>query len=128
MKDFDAWNNIQKVLNSKNEIPHYWNSREIWWLSLGVNIGNEQDGKGEFFKRPVLVINKFNKRLFWGVPLTTQIKDNPYYHHFELNNQKQCALLTQMRLFDASRMTRKMARLGKQEFTEYCDKLKKYIP
>lgn len=126
--DFENWSNLKKALNDKNEIPPYWNIRDVWWLSLGLNIGHEQNGKGEFFKRPVLVINKFNKRLFWGVRLTTQIKDNPHYHHFELNHRKQCALLTQMRLFDASRMTKKMARLGEHEFEQICKKLKEYIP
>ena len=84
--DFENWSNLKKSLNDKNEIPPYWNIRDVWWLSLGLNIGHEQNGKGEFFKRPVLVINKFNKRLFWGVPLTTQIKDNTHYHHFKLKN------------------------------------------
>ena len=127
-KDFDNWNTHKKHISAKNEIPPYWNTREIWWLSLGVNIGHEQDGKNKEFSRPVLVIKKFNNRLFWAVPLTTQIKDIPHYHRFDFKNTTQCAMLTQMRLLDANRMTKKMGRIGKKEFNVICSKLKEYIP
>jgi mRNA-degrading endonuclease toxin of MazEF toxin-antitoxin module len=128
MKDFDGWNKHKKHISIENEVPPYWNVREIWWVSLGINVGHEQDGKNKEFSRPVLVIKKFNSRLFWGIPLTTQIKDILHYHYFEFKGKPQCAMLTQMRLLDASRMTEKIGRLGKQEFEEVCIKLKKYIP
>ena len=32
---------------------------EVWWCSLGLNLGEEIFGKGEKFSRPVLVFKKF---------------------------------------------------------------------
>ena len=62
-KDFDKWNLEKKSIHSNQEFPFY-NEREIWWCSLGVNVGFEQDGTGQKFDRPVLVIKGFNKNTF----------------------------------------------------------------
>jgi len=115
MKKFNEWNTLKKSLNAKDTVPNF-KEREIWWCSLGVNVGHEQDGKNAECSRPVLIVKKFNKRLFWGVPLTTQIKDSPHYHRFTFKNRPQCAMLTQLRLWDANRITNKMGQLGRKEF------------
>ena len=69
-KNFDEWNECKKN-RDKNDIDIYFYEREIWWCAIGVNVGFEQDGKGERFARPVLIIRKFSKNVFLGVPLTT---------------------------------------------------------
>ena len=38
---------------------------EIWWCSLGFNLGEEIFGKGEKFTRPVLIF-KIYRKLFMG--------------------------------------------------------------
>ena len=54
---FDEWNNDKKVIH-KEELPEFFvNEREIWYTKLGINIGNESNGKKEF-RRPVLVLRK----------------------------------------------------------------------
>ena len=35
--------------------------------------------ENQFYNRPVLIVRKFNPHIFFGVPLTTKIKQNPYY-------------------------------------------------
>ena len=42
-KDFDSWNEKKKILNN-NDVSFY-HEREVWWCSLGVNVGYEQNGK-----------------------------------------------------------------------------------
>ena len=126
-KDFNGWNTLKKHLDAQDDFPPLWKEREIWWASLGTNIGHEANGKNQEFSRPVLIIKKFNKRLFWGVPLTTQIKDNKHYHRFIFKRQEQCAMLTQMRLWDASRLTRKMGRIGSKEFKAIKTELTGYL-
>lgn len=112
---FDSWNILKKKLDSENHVP-YFKEREVWWCSLGVNVGHEQDGENKKYNRPVLIIKKFNNRLFWGVPLTTKIKNEKHYHQFNFKDRKQCAMLTQMRLWDANRLTALMGRVGHEEF------------
>ena len=100
---------------------------EIWWCSLGANIGDEQDGKGRSFARPVLVFKKFNKHIFLGIPLSTQVKDNRFYHHLHFNNKDQCLLLSQIRLFDAKRFGIKMGEISADEVTKIREKLAQLI-
>jgi hypothetical protein len=55
-KDFDRWNERKKIIHDSGENKLY-HAREIWWCSLGVNIGSEQDGDNENYTRPVLILN-----------------------------------------------------------------------
>ncbi len=101
--------------------------REVWWCSIGANIGDEEDGKNEFFSRPVLVVRKFNKKIFWGVPLSTQIKDNPNYCKIFFKDKIQCAMLTQLRLFDRKRLTKKMGQLSSDDGGKIRKALREFI-
>ena len=51
-----------------------FHEREVWWCSLGANIGFEQDGGGEDFERPVVILKKFNLDACLIVPLTARPK------------------------------------------------------
>ena len=64
IKDFDKWNKKKKEINYsiQNILPKI---REVWWLSIGLNVGVEEDGKNNNFKRPVLVIKVFNRQCFF---------------------------------------------------------------
>ena len=68
-KDFDGWNKVKKQLNA-SRYNFEFNNGEIWWCSEGINIGNEQDGRGKKYRRPVLIYNKINRSLFYGIPFT----------------------------------------------------------
>lgn len=126
MKDFNNWNKLKEKLDKKPS-SLLFKERQIWWCSLGVNVGHEEDGKNTAFNRPVLVVKKFNHRLFWGVPLTTQIKDTKHYHQFTFKDREQSAMLTQMRLWDANRMMKKMGRIGVEEFKNIKVDLSSYL-
>ena len=84
-KNFFEWHR-RKELIDQNFGRLYFHEREVWWCSLGVNVGFEQDGKGEKFARPVLVFKKFNNECFWALPLTTKIKKNRFHSIVNLND------------------------------------------
>jgi len=114
-KDFDMWNHKKKTVHSVAE-PIFYREREIWWVSLGVNVGFEEDGKNANFTRPVLVLKKFSKNVFVGIPLSTTEKEGKYYCKFPFLNGESTALLSQIRLFDTRRMADKMGRLEDSVF------------
>lgn len=121
-KDFTNWNEFKIKLDQKQGIPTF-KQREVWWCHIGLNIGDEENGKSETYHRPVLILKKFNKNIFLGVPMTTQIKDNPYYHKFSFHNKYQCVMSSQIRTLDVKRLDRKMGKLTSEDF----EKLKEDI-
>jgi mRNA interferase MazF len=104
---FDDWNEIKKSIESNN-YPAFVNEREICFVSLGKNVGFEQNGKHDRFERPVLVLKRFGTRTFVGIPLTTKPKIGKFYYPFSLHGKTSAAILSQLRLFDTKRIERKL--------------------
>jgi mRNA interferase MazF len=103
-KDFQIWHNKKENVENK-EKRVFFHEREIWFCHLGTNVGFEQDGKGENFSRPVIVFRKFNKEVFWAVPLTTKTKSGKFYTTINLKDGvHRMAILSQLRLIDAKRI------------------------
>jgi mRNA interferase MazF len=110
-KDFDHWNSIKKhIQNRKDSEGVYFREREVWWAQLGVNVGFEQDGKGELVQRPALILRKFNKHVMLVLPLSTKHKPgNQYYFRFMCpDGAERSAILSQIRLIDIKRLNEKM--------------------
>ena len=114
-KDFDDWNNLKKNLNTKESFP-YPHPREIWWCSIGVNVGVEIDGKNDNFERPVLVLRAYNKEMIKIVPLTTKEKTSSFYFKIERGDLISYAVLSQIRVISAKRMIRKISKISPEEF------------
>ena len=70
---FDIWNEQKQKAHFGKQRP-FFHEQEVWFCALGANIGFEQDGRGEGFLRPVLVLKKFNNEIFWALPMTKNIK------------------------------------------------------
>lgn len=73
------------------------------------NIGSEEDGKGPTFARPVLIVRKFNRELFYGLPLSTTQRTGRYYHPIVLNGVENRILLTHLRSFSSKRLINKIS-------------------
>jgi len=95
----------------------FFHEREVWWCSLGVNVGSEQDGTGKNYDRPVVVIRGFNKDIFFGVALTGRKKQGKYYFYLgNIEGRDASAVLSQVRLIDARRLVRKSLTLNEDLF------------
>ena len=103
--------------------------REVWWCSLGLNVGAEEDGKNERFERPILIVKKFNADLFWAVPLTSTHRDSPYYFKFHLRERESSIIISQIRTLSQKCPIRKIGKIGKTQFglvsEMICKQLKK---
>ena len=126
-KPFDAWNTLKKQLQeSENKL--FFHEREIWWCSLGVNLGFEQDGRNDTFERPVLIVRKFNQDIFLGLPLTSARKEGMYYQKTKHEGRDYTVVLSQMRLLDRKRLQRKIRVLPEIEFEEVKKRFKNFLP
>ena len=125
---FNKWNDVKKIVNKKENKVGF-KEREIFWLWLGQNIGNEEFGKGNEFQRPVLVIKKLTKNIFIGVPLTTTLKENDYFHQFKYSNQKEIiensAMILQIRTFDKNRLMTRIGMINKEDFEKINQKIRR---
>ncbi len=89
---------------------------DIWWCSLGFNIGEEIFGKGEKFTRPVLVFKKFTSNSFLGLPLTTHGKNGSWYVEIKSGGVSRWVLLNQARVLDKKRLTNKISQMSREDF------------
>jgi mRNA interferase MazF len=122
-KDFDSWNEEKKNIHGLGSNKFY-KAKEIWWCSLGLNVGFEQDGTSKSYQRPVLVLKGFSRQVCWALPLTTSKKKNPYHISVGMiDGEESFAILSQIRLVDTKRFTDRLLVLD----TETFNKIKKAV-
>ena len=116
-KDFDTWNVKKK--NAELENGRLYTTREIWWCRLGLNIGSEQDGSGEEFLRPCIIVRGFGPKVCMVFPLTTSLNKHPLRISLgDVDGKNASALLSQMRSIDTRRLVEKIGFLDKEKFDE----------
>jgi hypothetical protein len=117
---FEKWN-LLKQKNHFNKKIIGIKERDILFIKMGQNIGYEQDGKGDEFLRPIIVLKKFNKNMFLGIALTTKKKENIYYFEFDYKNKSgititNSAILSQVRIYDTKRVKYKSGMINIEDF------------
>ena len=128
MEQFDKWNEVKKHTQNK-EFNFSLKPREIYWVKIGQNNGSEEYGKDKDFTRPVIIIRKLTKDLFIGVPLTTTVKDNDYFHPFTYNNKtrgeiENSAMILQLRTFSIKRVLNKIGKISVEDFEQVVEKMR----
>src|SRR3989338_5755366 len=116
-KEFDKWNKVKKRTNA--ESPRLYTVREIWWCRFGINIGTEQDGKGEWYVRPCVILRGFGPDACLVVPITT----SPRKHALripigKIEGEEAKANLSQIRVVDTKRLQSRIGFLEKDVFSK----------
>jgi mRNA interferase MazF len=127
--DFDEWNKIKKQIEADIcQSMYFPQVGEVWMSAVGRNIGYEQNGSGENFSRPMLVVKKFNNQIFWSVPLSTRQKSFDFYYNFtDPQSNKVYAILAQMRLVSLKRLNRKLYDISPIYLEEVKTRLKGFL-
>jgi mRNA interferase MazF len=115
-ENFKNWIDIKFRIHQTNNRPIYYKTKQIWWCNLGQNIGDEENGKGLNYMRPVLILKKFNKNLCLAVPISSVLKDNKYYILINYHGKSYSALISQVRAIDSKRLQNKIAELNNEYF------------
>lgn len=117
-EEFDRWNELKKETNDVP--PPIFKDREIFHMRMGHNIGHEQNGKGDEFLRPVIVLKRLSRDMFIGIPLSSKLKEGSFYHTvtFKKNGvqTQNRAIIAQIKLFSAQRLLKKIGMIDKNEF------------
>ncbi len=125
-KDFQTWNKKKELLHNEKARP-FFSEGEVWFCALGLNVGFEQDGRGQSFLRPVIILKKFNKEVFWGIPLTKRKKKGLYYFSFKLKDKTSTAILSQVRLIDGKRLHYRIAKVSSNDLQEIRKRLMQFL-
>ena len=114
-KDFFGWAKIKQQVQERTDTP-FFSVGQIWWSSLGSNVGTEQDGKGPAFVRPVVVLTKFNEQSCLVIPLTGRERSGRYYVPLgDVTGRPSSAILSQVRLIDSKRLLQKIGSISRAQ-------------
>jgi mRNA interferase MazF len=121
---FDNWNVIKKETDATSKTDIKIRSGEIRWCRFGINIGKEILGKGETFRRPVLILKKFSGDVFLGLPLTTKVHTGDWYYTITHEDIERSLILNQARVLDKKRLEDKLFEISEAELQKikeaYC--------
>lgn len=124
MKNFDHWNEVKQKLDQTDRPPSF-NEGEIWWCSVGINVGYEIFGKDELYTRPILIIKKFSSYTFFGLPLTSKRKEKPSHYPLEFNRKQGSVILDQGKTLDARRLADRMGSIGRKSLSMIVEEFKR---
>ena len=115
MLDDETKKRIKKIIDKKYDfIPI--KEGEVWWCSIGENVGVEICGKNEKYSRPILVLKKLSRFGFLGIPLTSKSHKGNWYINFKFKEKQQFAVLAQARVFSVNRLTDRMGTLPRSDY------------
>ena len=118
IKKFKEWIGLKEKLDTIDSKPVLFNEGEVWWCSVGENIGVEVSGKEKGFSRPVLVYKKLSKHGFLGIPMSTQVKQGSWYVHVTVNDELVVANLSQTRFFSSKRLYNLLTTFDENDFNK----------
>ncbi len=123
---FQKWSTLKQKING---LPTrvLFKEGEIWWCSIGKNIGTEINGKSHKYSRPVIIFRKCSSQTFIGIPVSTKIKNGSWYYQFSINSISQCAVLVQMRSYDEKRLLEKYAEIPSHVFEEIINNTRRFL-
>jgi mRNA-degrading endonuclease toxin of MazEF toxin-antitoxin module len=123
MKDFDKWNKIKKQIEI-TEKKVFSNIREIWWCSIGENVGTEFCGKNDLYERPVLVLKIYNVDTIKILPLTSKVKEGKYFVPVTYGEVTSYGSLSQVKTISSKRLSRKVGKITSEEFKKIMEAYK----
>jgi mRNA-degrading endonuclease toxin of MazEF toxin-antitoxin module len=119
------WWRLKCLLQNKDAKGAFYEG-EVWWCSMGLNIGEEVYGKGIYFTGPVLVFKKLTKNSFLALPFTGSEKHGSWYIPIDLPNRRSSIMLNQARIVDKKRLRSKITDLDIVDFHQIKTRFHKF--
>lgn len=116
MKEFLKWIGLKEKLHNQEHRPPLISRGDIWWASVGENVGSEINGKNKLFSRPIIIFKKLAHGFYFVVPTTTKIKAGTWYVKFRQQEKEMVACLHQARAIDYRRLSSKLGTLDDEDF------------
>lgn len=130
IKIFANWTKLKiRIHASESNKNIYFKEGQIWWASIGQNIGVETNGKNENYERPVIILKKFNGHSFLGVALSSKEKVGDYYIKLkDVEGVSNIVNLSQIKNMSTKRLLRKINdELSIEDFNLIINEIIKYL-
>lgn len=121
MSIFNNWLELKEKLHNLKSPAPLVSEGEIWWASLGQNIGSEINGKSSLFSRPVIIYRVFAHGFYLVIPTTTQFKEGTWYVRVAQKNRLISVCLHQIRAIDYRRLSNRIGRLDDKDLVRVKD-------
>jgi len=116
MKRFLAWIGLKQILHEAAHQPPLVSEGDIWWASIGENVGSEINGKSDLFSRPVVILRKLSHGFYFVVPTTTRERSGSWFVPFRQQAKSMVACLHQVRSIDHRRLSSKLGTMDDEDF------------
>jgi mRNA-degrading endonuclease toxin of MazEF toxin-antitoxin module len=125
MKRFLEWIRIKSALDANShQAPDVFEG-EIWWTSLGENIGNEIQGKDRNFTRPVIIYKRLSRTFYFVIPVTTQPHKGTWFVSYDFQGKSVTACIHQARAIDYRRLYSLLGHMDKASFARVQEAFRK---
>lgn len=121
IKKFLDWIKIKEKLHKVEKGPPLVKESDIWWISVGENVGSEMNGKSGLFSRPAIVIKKLTRGFFLVAPTTSMAHDGSWYVKIKHAGKDTFICLHQIRTIDYRRLSSRLGQIDSDDF----EKIKK---
>ncbi len=118
VKRFLEWIGLKEKLHKKLSKAPCVSEGEIWWASIGENIGSEINGKSKLFSRPVIIFRKLAHDYYFVIPTTTKTKSGTWYVSYHQGGIDANACLQHARAIDYRRLYSRLGELDSDDFME----------
>jgi len=125
IKEFDQWNTVKQRIHGEARTINI-REGEIRWVSFGVNVGSEIDGKGVSFTRPALVLHVIGSQLALVVPMSTKLTEVPGYLPFFFKETWVSLCFNQVRVISQKRIYSRMGKVSIGKLQAYKIVLKRF--
>ena len=116
MKRFRLWIVLKERLHETGHRPPLVSEGDIWWASVGENVGSEINGKSNLFSRPVVILKKLSHGFYFVVPTTTRERSGSWFVPFRQQARAMVACLHQARSLDHRRLSSKLGAMDDEDF------------
>lgn len=116
IKKFIEWLGLKGKLDSNDSKPPLVKERDLWWISIGENIGSEINGKSKLFSRPGLILKKLSHNFYLIAPTTSQNRVGSWYSKITHNKQDTYVCLHQIRTIDYRRLSNRIGQINNSDF------------
>ena len=116
IKNFKDWLCRKEKIEKEKAVKRFRNG-EIRWVSLGVNIGAEIDGKGESFNRPCVLVSFSSDSLALVFPMSSKIKNLPGYVKIKIKEEEVSVCIHQAKVISTKRIFERITTISEDKLT-----------